>query len=139
MGLQTFAHGCPQGVDLLVQQGLLDRHEQVIGEHTEEDVGFDPRLDLVEDRSLGERGLHSAERVFDARQQGVDAPHFVVTEIAAIGLEDGIGVEAFGLGALLRIGFTLQAFGFGVVVDAQGAGAARYGPRSRFLSRNSSP
>ena len=87
VGPQAFAHACPGGMDALVQQRLLDRDQQVIGEHAEEDVGVHPSLDLVQDGPLGERALHVAEGIFDPREQAVDAPEFVVTKIAAIGFQ----------------------------------------------------
>ena len=77
MALEGVAHGWPGGVDAVVEECLLDRDQQMVGEHAEEDVGFGAVLGLMEDRACGERRFHVAEGVLGAGEQGVDAPQFV--------------------------------------------------------------
>ena len=97
VGEELLAQRGPRGVHALIQEALLDRDEQVVGEHAEEDVGLDPMLQVMKDRPLHERTLHGAEGVIDAGQEDVQAPDLLVTEILAIGLEQIPAVELLGL------------------------------------------
>ena len=40
MRLERFANGCPGGVNLLIEQGLLDGDEKMEGQQTNEDVSL---------------------------------------------------------------------------------------------------
>jgi hypothetical protein len=48
-------------VDTLLQEGALDADQQVIGQHTKEDVGFNPSLQMMKDGSLAQGAFHRAE------------------------------------------------------------------------------
>ena len=54
MGLEGVAYGCPGGVDVLVEQGLLDGGQEMVGEQAEEDVAIDAMRGTMEDGALGE-------------------------------------------------------------------------------------
>src|SRR6266567_974682 len=38
--LQSLAHGCPRGVDTLIEKSLLNGNQQMIGQHAKKDVRF---------------------------------------------------------------------------------------------------
>ena len=77
MGFEAVAHGRPGGVDALVEEGFFDRDEKVVSQHAKEDVGFHALLEVMEDRSFGERRLHVTEGVLGASEQDVDAPELI--------------------------------------------------------------
>jgi len=58
VGLQRLAHRGPRGMHPLAQKRVLDRHQEVIGQHAQEDVRLHAPLELMEDRSLRQRALH---------------------------------------------------------------------------------
>jgi hypothetical protein len=60
-----------------IEESLLDRDQQVVGQDAKEDVRLDALLELMEDRPLGKRRLHIAEGVLSAGEQEVDAPKLV--------------------------------------------------------------
>ena len=58
------AQGFPRSVDTLFQEGALDADQQVIGQHTEEDVGFNPSLQMIgATGSRGHRALRASSRL----------------------------------------------------------------------------
>ena len=77
VALEGVAHGRPGGVDAVIEERLLDRDQQMVGEHAQEDVRFGAALGVMEDRPFGERRFHVAEGVLGAGEQDVDAPQFV--------------------------------------------------------------
>ena len=77
MGFECVSHGRPGGVDALLEEGFFDRDEKVVSQHAKEEVSLDAMLELMEDRSFGERRLHVAEGILGAGEQAVDAPEFV--------------------------------------------------------------
>ena len=98
----------------LVEQGFLDRDEEVEGEHAEEDVALDPTLVLVIDRPLGERRLHVAEGVFGAGEERVEVPVILGGEIVAVGLDQVAAVELSGFGAFVFLEGGAELSGLGV-------------------------
>jgi hypothetical protein len=71
-------------VDALVKKTLLDGDEQMVGQRTEEDVGLDAVLEVVEDRPLTQRALHVTEGRLDASQKDVEAPRLLRRQVFAI-------------------------------------------------------
>jgi len=58
------AQGFPRSVDTLFQEGALDADRQVIGQHKEEDVGFNPSLQMIgATGSHGHRALRASSRL----------------------------------------------------------------------------
>jgi hypothetical protein len=47
---ELLAQGRPRGMQVAVQESLLDRHQQVVSQHTKQDVGLGVILQMVEDR-----------------------------------------------------------------------------------------
>jgi hypothetical protein len=68
---QLAAQGLPGGVDTLLQKGALNTDQQVVGQHTQKDVGFDPSLQMMKDGSLAQGAFHGAEGSLDPRQQNM--------------------------------------------------------------------
>jgi len=87
MRLQRLAHTRPRGVYVLVQQGLLNGDQQMIGQHAQKDVRLYAPLFLMVDRSFRQRALQRPEGRFGPRQQNVDPPNFLRTQIRAVGLD----------------------------------------------------
>jgi hypothetical protein len=52
----------PGGVDGLVEQRFLDRDQQMVGPHAQEDVCFGATLGVMEDRAFGELRFNIAKR-----------------------------------------------------------------------------
>ena len=93
---------CQEVCTPLSQQRVLDRDQQVVGQHAQKDVRLHPMLEVVEDRALAERALHVAEGIFDPRQQDVEAPGLLGAQVGAIGAQQIGAVEL--LGALVLLG-----------------------------------
>ncbi len=70
-----------------VPAGLLDGHQQMVGENAEEDMSLDAPLQMVEDRPLRERTFHGAEGGLDAREENVGPPDLLSGEVGATGLQ----------------------------------------------------
>ena len=77
MGLEDVAQARPGGVDGLVEQGFFDGDEQMVCQDAKKDMSVGAGLEVVEDRSYGERRFHVAEGIFGAGKQGVDAPELI--------------------------------------------------------------
>jgi hypothetical protein len=43
-------------VDTLLQEGALNTDQQVVGQHTQKVVSFDPSLQMMKDGSFAQRG-----------------------------------------------------------------------------------
>ena len=84
MRAQDLADRRPGSVLVVVAQRRLDGHQQMIRHHAEEDVRFDPSLQLMEDRSFGQGTFHRPERRLGAGQRDVQEPRFRSGEILAI-------------------------------------------------------
>ena len=84
----------PRRMAPLVETPLLDGHEEMVGEHAEEDVGLHAVLEVVEDRALHQGSLQGAKRGLDPREQDVEAPDLVVREVVPIGLEQVVPSRA---------------------------------------------
>src|SRR5208283_4483438 len=65
---ELLAQGRPRSVNAAVQESLLDRDQQVISQHTEEDVSLGAILQMMEDRPLSEGTLHPTEGGFHPGQ-----------------------------------------------------------------------
>ena len=74
VGAELLTERRPRGVDGLVEESLLNGDQQVVGEHTKEDVCLDAVLKMVEDRPLAQRAFHVAKSILDAGQQDIEAP-----------------------------------------------------------------
>jgi len=70
-------------VDTLIQEGALNADQQVVGQQTEEDVGFNPSLQMMKDGSLAQGAFHRAENSLNAGQQAVSAPDVFCTQVVA--------------------------------------------------------
>lgn len=77
VGAELPTEGRPGGVDSLIQEVLFDGDQQMVGQHAEKDVGLGTVLQLVENGTLHQRGLHIPERLFHTRQQKVGAPDLI--------------------------------------------------------------
>src|SRR5580692_709755 len=77
MGFEGVAQVGPGRVDGLIEQGFFDRDEQMVSQDAKKDVSVAAWLEVVEDRSYGERRFDIAEGVFGAGEQGVDAPELI--------------------------------------------------------------
>ena len=68
MGGELFAQGRPRGMYLFSQKAGFDRNQQVIGQHSEKDVGLHSILELMKDRTLPEWALQIAKGILDSGQ-----------------------------------------------------------------------
>lgn len=93
---QLLAECPPRGVDPPLEKVLLDGDQQVISQHTEEDVGLGTVRKLMEDRTLHQSGLHRSERTFHQGQQHVGSPDLIGAQVLAIRLEDVAAIELLG-------------------------------------------
>ena len=57
-------------------------------------MGFNPPLQMVEDRSLAQRAFQSAESRLNPRQQDVSAPDFFDTQLGAAALEQVTAISS---------------------------------------------
>ena len=62
-------------MDALFQEGSLNTDQQVVGQHTQKDVGFNPALQMMKDGSFAKGTFHRAESSLNAAQQDVGAPN----------------------------------------------------------------
>jgi hypothetical protein len=53
----------------------LNTDQQVVGQHTQKDVGFNPALQMMKDGSFAKGTFHRAESSLNAAQQDVGAPN----------------------------------------------------------------
>lgn len=77
MGFEDVAYRRPRCMDAVVEQGLLDRDQQMIGQHTKKNVGVDATLQMVPNRPFSERRFHVTKGVLGAREQDVYPPELV--------------------------------------------------------------
>jgi hypothetical protein len=80
-------------VDTLLQEGALNTDQQVVGQHTEEDVGFNPPLQMMEDRSFAQGAFHGAEGSLNPRQQKISAPDLFGAQVLAAAFEQVTATE----------------------------------------------
>jgi hypothetical protein len=72
----------------LVEAPLLDRGQEMVGQHAEEDVRLHAMLEVVEDRPLHQRTLHRPKGRLDVGEQHVEPPDLLVGQVLAVGLQD---------------------------------------------------
>jgi hypothetical protein len=77
MGFESVAQARPGSVDGLVEQGFFDGDEKMVSQDAKKDMRGAAGLQVVEDRSYGERRFHVAEGILGAGEQGVDAPELI--------------------------------------------------------------
>jgi hypothetical protein len=68
-------------MDPLVQESLLNSHQQVVGQNTQEDVSLGPVLQMMEDGTFHERTVHGAERALYPCQKNVGAPENILCQV----------------------------------------------------------
>ena len=93
---ELLANGPPGGVNSSLQEPVLDGGQQMVSQHTKEDVSLCPVLQMMENRSLHQRTFDVAEGIFHSSEKNVGAPDFVSRQIPPIGLENITAVEFFG-------------------------------------------
>jgi len=124
MGLECVAQGRPGAVHALVQQGLFDGDEQVVGQDGQEDVRVHAAFDLVVDGPQYQRTFHVAKGVFGAGQEHVGAPGVFGGQVVAVAVQQIAAVQLPGLLVFVGIDGIGQLFVLGVVFDAVVAGDA---------------
>ncbi len=120
----------------MIEEGLLDGDQQVIGQNAQKDVSLDAPLELVEDRPLTERAFHVTKCVFDTGQQDIKAPSFFGREVFAVGLEQVGAVEAQGALSFSAVLVPAELLLTGVIVEVPVAGDSRvafFEPPERFV------
>ena len=70
----------------LIQESALNTDQQVVGQHTQKDMSFDPAFQPVEDGSLAQGAFHRTEGSFNPAQQHISAPDVFGTQVAAAAL-----------------------------------------------------
>ena len=68
MGAELLANAPPRSVNPGLQEPVLDGRQQVIGQHTKEDVGLGPVFQMMKNRPLHERTFHVPECIFHSGQ-----------------------------------------------------------------------
>src|SRR5215472_11656709 len=76
MSTELLAKTPPRGVNPGLQEPVLDRSQQMIGQHTKEDMGLHSVLQMMENGPLQQRSLDVAEGILHAREQNVSPPNF---------------------------------------------------------------
>ena len=108
MGFQCLAYRRPRGVHALDQQRCLNRHQQVIGQHAQEDVRLNAVLQVMEDRAFRQRAFHCPERRLGTRECHVHQPRLLCVQVFTIGTQQITTIEQLGLDFLFQVGFMQQ-------------------------------
>ena len=96
MRAELLSEARPRPVNPRLQEPMLDGCQEVIGQHTKKDVSLGPIFEVLKNRSLHQGALHVSKRIFDPRQQNVEAPDFIGRQILTIPLQHIAAVELFG-------------------------------------------
>ena len=71
-----------------LQEPKLDGGQEVIGQHTQEDMRLRPVCQVMKDRPFHQRTLYLSKRIFDARQQDAGAPDFIRRQVVPIRFQE---------------------------------------------------
>src|SRR5712691_11161406 len=84
---QRLADRRPRGVHALIEQSLLNRDQQMIGQHTQKNVRVHAHLFAMKNGPLFQRTLEGAKRRLRTSQENVDPPSFFRAQIVSVRLQ----------------------------------------------------
>ena len=88
MGAELLTDRPPGGVNAGLQEPVLDGRQQVVGQHTQENMRLRPVFEVMKNGPLHQRTLQVSKGIFHARQQHVGAPDLIGRQILPVGLQD---------------------------------------------------
>ena len=100
-----------------LQEPVLDSRQQMVGQHTKENVSLRPIFQMMKNRPLHQGALDVPECIFHSSQQNISAPDFIGRQILPVRLENIATVQFFGDRLFIRVFFPREVLIGGVIGD----------------------